>query len=329
MDTEQNDLIIGTLARTRAWCGQGDFATAVQELLGAIDRWPNEPRLLHYLGVTLTGNGDYDGARVALQAAASLVERVPPADRIAILKSALAMNPDDATNLHNLSAALAACDRLDEALEIYAMRTKPWDGRPCPTDIAGKYSLLAPDYDDNNLHASFSLRLLAFVEKAAPDHAPATILDLGCGSGQLARHLPPSVQRLTGIDASSAMLALAEARGRYFRLLHGDLVEVMAGLTEQFDAIYSCCVLYHLSDLAPVFAAASRRLAPGGLFAFSVDPSPEGQDVGESGPGEYCHSRSYLRRCAQAAGLDTLMIAAGVHRATPGFYGAFAKPLEN
>lgn len=42
------------------------------------------------------------------------------------------------------------------------------------------------------------------------DHGPRTVLDLGCGIGDLARRLAPEVARVDAIDASAAMVA----RGR-------------------------------------------------------------------------------------------------------------------
>ena len=41
--------------------------------------------------------------------------------------------------------------------------------------------------------------------------ADARILDLGCGSGELARRIAPSVHAITAIDCSDRMIALARA----------------------------------------------------------------------------------------------------------------------
>jgi SAM-dependent methyltransferase len=44
----------------------------------------------------------------------------------------------------------------------------------------------------------------------APE-APARVLDMGCGTGELARRLAPRVQRVTAVDASEAMVAAGQA----------------------------------------------------------------------------------------------------------------------
>jgi predicted TPR repeat methyltransferase len=85
-----------------------------------------------------------------------------------------------------------------------------------------------------------------------------------------------------------------------------------------------------MADLAPYFRQAARLLEPGGNLFFSVDPAPDDMEIGESGPGEYAHSRSYLRRCAAETGFSEVAIAVMGHRATPGFWCAFRKePMEN
>ena len=61
--------------------------------------------------------------------------------------------------------------------------------------------------------------------------------------------------------------------------------------------------IIYLGDLSPVFAAATRALAHGGVFAFTVE-------AGEAASGydllptlHYTHSEVYLRELAQAHGL--------------------------
>ena len=85
-------------------------------------------------------------------------------------------------------------------------------------------------------------------------------------------------------------------------LVEGDLVQAMAARTDSFDLVASTCVLYHIADLAPFFREAARLLVPGGHLFFSVDPAPDSMDIGVSSPGEYAHSRAYLRRLATKTG---------------------------
>jgi predicted TPR repeat methyltransferase len=242
-----------------------------------------------------------------------------------VLERTTRLAPDNVTAWHNLSVTLVQLGRSEEAVAAFSRKSTPWTGEIAGGDVAMEYAAAAPSYDDNQLHRSFGPRLWAFARRIAPESRFGRVLDLGCGTGLLGLSLPSSVEVLVGIDLSPDMLAVAAKRGRYHRLLQGDLVAVMTRLAERFDAVFSSCVLYHLADLAPVFAQAARLLAPGGVFFFSVDPSADGQDIGITGPGEYCHSRPYLRRLAGEAAMAEIAIAIAVHRATPGFYCAFRK----
>jgi len=67
-------------------------------------------------------------------------------------------------------------------------------------------------------------------------------------------------------------------------------------------------------------------LAPSGHLIFSVDPVNDELDIGQSAPGEYAHSRAYIRRLTAGAGLREISITIDVHRAYPGFWCVFQRP---
>jgi hypothetical protein len=70
-------------------------------------------------------------------------------------------------------------------------------------------------------------------------HPGETLLDLACGDGALADHLPPGV-RYRGVDADAEMVAIATARGR--EVVHADLNDYVppdrVAVTTCFRAIY-------------------------------------------------------------------------------------------
>ncbi len=96
------------------------------------------------------------------------------------------------------------------------------------------------------------------------------MLDVGCGSGELARHLPSGAW--VGIDSSPAMVAAAPAGARLGR---ADSLPFPGG---SFGGVALLYVLYHLADPALALEEARRVVRPGGLVAAAApsrDDSPE------------------------------------------------------
>ncbi|MCC7015707.1 MAG: methyltransferase domain-containing protein [Rhodospirillales bacterium] len=283
---------------------------AVRIVENFIDRHrPTAPFLGRFVSMLLSSGRFADGLRMA--------------DR------AVALFPDDAVLHQNRSAALIHMGRAEEAVAAYARGVRPFrpedeaKGARSLSGARSQYADLAPSYDANPLHQSFSERMAALVTKVTGVTAGKRVLDAGCGSGLLGTRIKAG--RLVGIDFSPDMLAAARARGVYDELFEGDLVEAMAAWDDRFDIIVSACVLYHLANLAPFFRQAARLLVPGGHLFLSVDPAPDEMDIGVTGPGEFAHSRAYLRRLAAESGFAEVVIKIMPHRSYPGFWCAFRR----
>jgi ubiquinone/menaquinone biosynthesis C-methylase UbiE len=91
-----------------------------------------------------------------------------------------------------------------------------------------------------------------------------TLLDVGCGTGLLAEDLSGHVRRITAIDVSAAMLAIARRRSGggpiEYRLC--DVRELPE--TETYDVIVSHTALHHLPDVAGTLTKLRRLVNPGG-----------------------------------------------------------------
>ena len=96
-----------------------------------------------------------------------------------------------------------------------------------------------------------------------------SVLELGCGTGQLARYLADLSLDVTAIDLSPANIKATQARGVH------SLVADFASLPfpdESFDASMAVNSLLHVppSELTNVFAEIARILRPGALFLMVV-----------------------------------------------------------
>ena len=256
----------------------------------------------------------------------ALTNLARPAEALIILDRALGLAPAESALHRNRATALILLGRGEESVEAFSRSVTPWTGDlPAKEASATRqaYAALSAGYDGNVLHQSFTRRLSEHLTRALPNHAPLQVLELGCGTGLLAARLPPGVEHLVGVDLSPDMLAQARARGGYHELIEGDLQAVMTNQPGPFDTIAAACVLYHMADLQPIFTQVARLLSPEGVFVFSTDPMADSTEIGVSSPGEFCHSRSYLRRLAVLAGLEEIAIEVDSHRGPPGFWCVF------
>jgi cyclopropane fatty-acyl-phospholipid synthase-like methyltransferase len=114
-------------------------------------------------------------------------------------------------------------------------------------------------------------RLLERLVQPLP--AGATILDVGCGHGVPARYLVDRGFRVTGLDGSARLLALARATVPEAYFIRGDMRTTDPG--GLFDAVLAWDSVFHLprSDHAAVFANFRSWLEPGGRLLVSLGGS--------------------------------------------------------
>ena len=210
------------------------------------------------------------------------------------------------------------------------------EGRPATALPAAYVARLFDDYAPNfDLHLTQKLgyrgpELIAqALDAVAPGRRYGLALDLGCGSGLAGRALRARVQKLAGVDLSPAMIGKARETGLYDELEVADLVAFLAARSGA-DLAVAADALVYLGDLAPAFAAAARALAPGGLFAFTVESGET--DFALADHLRFRHSDAHLRAAAQRAGLNVSRLAPAATRseagaAAEGRVAVLAKPL--
>jgi ubiquinone/menaquinone biosynthesis C-methylase UbiE len=96
------------------------------------------------------------------------------------------------------------------------------------------------------------------------------VLELGCGTGQTALRLAPSIGHITGTDISSEMIAIANERKAAAACPNATFT-VTDGRSapwpdQTFDAVLAFNLLHLISDRPRLFQTVGRVLKPGGLF---------------------------------------------------------------
>ncbi len=96
-------------------------------------------------------------------------------------------------------------------------------------------------------------------------------LDVGCGTGALARHFPESAV-IDGIDISPDMLAVASRLGLYRRLFEANLKEPLALPDAAYLGLVSSGTFTHGHVGPEALPELVRVLAPGALAVITVRP---------------------------------------------------------
>lgn len=122
-----------------------------------------------------------------------------------------------------------------------------------------------------------------------PGHGPGTevlgsprrALELGPAEGKEAVFLARQGVEMVGVDLSPVQVARARGWWRDepgLTFVHAEACDYLASDTEAFDAIYSVWGAVWFTDPEHLFPLVAKRLAPGGVFAFSQ---------AEAAPGSY------------------------------------------
>ena len=143
--------------------------------------------------------------------------------------------------------------------------------------VEAMFDRIAPRYDLMNRLMTFGM-LRCWQRRAIATLAinpGAVVLDLACGTGDLAREAARSGARVVGLDFSAGMLREARRRGTEWELVRADALAIpLAG--RSCDAIVTGFALRNFTDLGRVFSECARVLAPGGRIALLEVDSPRG-----------------------------------------------------
>ena len=128
--------------------------------------------------------------------------------------------------------------------------------------ISAKYA--ASPISDRSAYETKIAKLKTFLA------ADMSVLDIGCGTGTQCGDIADCVSRVTGIDISGKLLAIAEQRMTERNLENVTFVQTSVfdpGFRPgSFDAVMAFFVLHFIEDVDAVFERVHELLRPGGIF---------------------------------------------------------------
>lgn len=137
---------------------------------------------------------------------------------------------------------------------------------PTPTAVSAHYAFLAPIYD--RIWARYLEATLSRTITMMALQGTESILDVGCGTGELERrivHIHPQ-QSIIGLDLTQAMLARARAKLSAYpqlQFIEGDSQQLPFP-DASFEIVVSCSALHYMRDPQRVIRECARVLRPGG-----------------------------------------------------------------
>jgi predicted TPR repeat methyltransferase len=271
---------------------RGDFAAAADVLTQTVEAAPDFATAWFALGAIRDRLGDRDG--VAAFCAASRAD------------------PDD---YHGARLQLL---RLGASTGTPAM-TEPYVRRLFD-QYAGRYDAALTEHLHYRGPALLRDAVTSALERMGRSMHFASLLDLGCGTGLAGQVFRPFAGRLVGVDLSAAMIARAEAKGDYDRLVVGNLVAFLSdeiAKDGKCDLVLAADVFVYVNELAPIFVDIARVLAPRGVVAFTVETHPAA-GVALLPTLRFAHGEAYLRDAIAAAGLKLLALDRAAIRSEKG-----------
>ena len=168
--------------------------------------------------------------------------------------------------------------------EFYRKKSKNWGG-----------------YDNQDTYRGHLLIENAF-KKTHETSKQVEILDLGCGTGSLARFLRPYAGTLVGVDLSPDMLVKAKEICLYDSLYKKDLSQYLGEILNHYDTVVAAAVLIHFFDLDNIFVLVKDSLKINGKFIFSIfEETKKSRDLNSFLT--YSHSDDYVTALADSLNL--------------------------
>jgi predicted TPR repeat methyltransferase len=269
---------------------RGDFLGAADILAQTVELAPKFATAWFALGAIRDQSGDRDGAIAAFAAARDA-------------------DPEDYHGARLHLARLGAGEATPDMSETYVRRLFDQHAPGFDTTMLERLAYRGPE-----------LLLRAVRQVAGVRMRFGSMLDLGCGTGLGGAAFRPCVDWLVGVDLSPSMVDAARQKGLYDRLAVGELARFLRAEADnqaQHHLVLAADVFVYCGDLRAIAAAVARVLAPGGLFAFSIERH-DGEGVRLRETLRYAHSAEHVRDALAGAGLVPKILESAATRTEKG-----------
>lgn len=155
------------------------------------------------------------------------------------------------------------------------------------------------------LHYNTPQALLELYTRFSESTMNINCLDLGCGTGLSGEHFSKVCRKLTGVDISQKMLAVATEKNIYDTLIKDDILHFLQHQkkSQQFDLILAADVFTYMGDLQHVFRECHTHINQSGSLLFSVEEPLHSQTSYELKPtGRFAHPETYIKGICGATG---------------------------
>ncbi len=304
--------------------GQGCTARGILLCKTLLAQYPEDPASLDFIeNITCDINDLSDENRCFdLGNLMAKVGRLKAAT--ACYRRAIEINPAPGKFYIHLATMLNAQDKIDEAIFYFkvALEMNPdsmaakhmlaaLEGRttskPPGHYVRNLFDRISPCFD-RHMQVKLGYRvpglMVALLDSVLPpgrrfDHG----LDLGCGTGLAGEKFRHFCKRISGIDVSSKMIALAMKKTIYDHLHESEITVFLNQTRTVYDLFIAGDVLVYLGDLAPLFQGVARCSASNCAFVFSDELIHEpGYRLLKTG--RYGHSKQYVVETARGCGFE-------------------------
>ena len=232
---------------------------------------------------------------------------------INIFERILSIDPNNVSAMFNLAVSykdISKLKTLDLLEKILILQPDYSPALHIFNSLSGTKSKRAPIEYVEQLFDSyadeFEIVLLEKLNYCAPDKIKSIIkgeitdthhfktLDIGCGTGLVAKQLRPLVSEITGIDLSKNMLEKAKKSGLYKDLYHCGIHDFVKNYPLNYDLIVAADVFIYVGDLDELFCDL-RRMTPIKTYFIFCTEKYDGSDFCLNRSGRFAHSEQYVR----------------------------------